>query len=724
MIRFTSLTPFAFCLGAMLAFGVVQSGCHLGDDFALGDSCEARQPRPGEVCRGGVWVSADLDATLDMESTRDQAPGQDGTGRDSSGDDMARLDSSSCVPKSAQALCEEADVWCGPLPAAEDGCGAQVEVAECGPCGNAEGCNAGVCVPECDGQTSLVLCEAAGAGCGDLDTMDSCGNQRNVRCGGCQENEACEQNVCVCVPRTEAQLCDALGAECGLQSVDDGCGAQVEIQCGDCSEFAGEFTCSNTFECSCQAESEESFCGRFAAQCGSVQGENNCGETLTVDCGGCENNDPCNADKTCPICQPLSDEALCSRQGLQCGDHQVTNNCNDMVSITCPGCDNGFVCSASGACECPEPSCQSVECGVASNACGNTKSCPNTCNATTQQCVGNNCQCKPQSDQELCADATATCGSITVTDRCNATRTVSCGSCNNGQVCTASNDCCTPKSNAQLCSEAGRVCGSLTVTDNCGVQRTISSCGSCDPGENCNNAGACVCPQPSCSGVACGSVTNACGNTASCPNTCNATTQQCVGNSCLCKPETDQQLCANTECGTISPQDRCNMTRVLTCPNSCSSGEVCSSNSCVCPQPSCSGIPCGSVSNACGNTKSCTNTCNATTQQCVNNVCSCKPQSAQEVCAGAECGSVTVTNRCTGDPLTFNCGGCAGGESCLNNQCVCPQPSCNVGICGTVTNSCGNSRLCKCPAGMVCLGATPGGGAGFCEFDCGNGIPC
>ncbi len=487
----------AWC-GLVLTSLLVLQGCPV-DTINLNEdlSCEGSEGMvsDGRVCQGGVWVIQE-GGRLDMDMSLADLP------------DMVLMppDGGGCLAESDEQLCMLANRECGPLRGQPDRCNQTRNIDECGPCDTGEVCDAfGACIAECEGQSTAELCRMGGAQCGPLQTQDTCGNMLDLNCGMCTGgNDVCQGGNCVCVPTPAPQLCSEAGAQCGFLTVADGCGNMVTIDCGGC-EMNGDFTCSGDNRCECALESDNEFCGRFSAQCGMVQGENNCGEVVTVNCGGCDNNDPCNADKTCPVCQPFDDAALCAQAGLQCGMHSVTNNCGDAVTVDCGGCTNDRECSGAGICECPTPSCNGVACGTVTNACNNSNTCNNTCNATTQQCMGNSCECKPETNVELCSAQGAVCGVITVDDRCGMTRTISCGMCGMGEICTDANVCCTPQTNAQLCNNNGRECGGLTTTDNCGVQRTINSCGSCGPGELCN-AGSCECPTPSCNGVACGMV--------------------------------------------------------------------------------------------------------------------------------------------------------------------------------------------------------------------------
>lgn len=75
-------------------------------------------------------------------------------------------------------------------------------------------------VEECEAPTDEELCDQANFECGEWETIDVCGTERSVDCGGCPEDD-CTQHTCGCEPKHCQQLPDA----CGLQS--DGCGGQI-----------------------------------------------------------------------------------------------------------------------------------------------------------------------------------------------------------------------------------------------------------------------------------------------------------------------------------------------------------------------------------------------------------------------------------------------------------------------------------------------------------------
>jgi len=152
-------------------------------------------------------------------------------------------------------------------------------------------------------------------------------------------------------------------------------------------------------------------------------------------------------------------------------------------------------------CGCTPTTCtaQGKNCGTISDGCGGTLNCGSTCPAN-QTCGGggtaNVCGCTPTT----CAAQGKNCGMIS--DGCG--KTLDCGDCQGQQSCGGggkANVCgsptCTPESNSAFCARVGKNCGSVTGTDNCGATRTVSSCGSCTSPDTCGGGGKTnVCGSP------------------------------------------------------------------------------------------------------------------------------------------------------------------------------------------------------------------------------------
>lgn len=99
----------------------------------------------------------------------------------------------------------------------------------------------------------------------------------------------------------------------------------------------------------CSPEDDESFCSELGSECGSVSGEDNCGETRTVaSCGSCSGELGCNFNKcTDAECTPESDEAFCARLAKSCGELTADDNCGvSRTANSCGGCGGELHCVA------------------------------------------------------------------------------------------------------------------------------------------------------------------------------------------------------------------------------------------------------------------------------------------------------------------------------------------------------------------------------------------
>src|SRR5690625_2410125 len=110
------------------------------------------------------------------------------------------------------------------------------------------------CDGDCEPEGERELCGERG--CGVAFLVDSCGERREVDCGGCGENEDCQENQCICTREEDQELCDGADAVCGWLVVADRCGEERHVRCGECAE-PGE--CIEN-QCICEGESEEELC--------------------------------------------------------------------------------------------------------------------------------------------------------------------------------------------------------------------------------------------------------------------------------------------------------------------------------------------------------------------------------------------------------------------------------------------------------------------------------
>ncbi len=296
--------------------------------------------------------------------------------------------------------------------------------------------------------------------------------------------------------------------------------------------------------------------------------------------------------------------------------------------------------------------------------------------------TGGGTSCQPETNAALCQARAATCGQLVMTDRCGATRTVSCGVCSGFTVCDATHACvCQPETDAQLCLSAGKTCGTQALTDRCGRARTVA-CGTCGPTSTCGGGGT--------------------------PGVCG------------CTPEANATFCARNafSCGPLTAKDNCGVTRSVTSCGTCVSPNTCSGGTCGCSSESnaqfCArrGASCGVVTGAdlCGQTRSVScgtcsgaSTCGGTGTP---NQCGCVPEDAATFCAnrGKNCGATSGYDQCGSWRVGVDCGTCAGTQTCggggSSNVCGCTPESDSAFLvrlgknCGSVTapDNCGVTR--------------------------------
>jgi hypothetical protein len=89
------------------------------------------------------------------------------------------------------------------------------------------------------------------------------------------------------------------------------------------------------------------------------------------------------------------------------------------------------------------------------------------------------------------AAASSDCGRYLCSGAACGTSCSSSSQCKAGSVCAAP-ACvapCSPESNGGFCARLGKTCGSVTASDNCGASRTVTSCGTCAAPQTCGGAG-------------------------------------------------------------------------------------------------------------------------------------------------------------------------------------------------------------------------------------------
>ncbi|MCK5803167.1 MAG: hypothetical protein KAI66_10060 [Lentisphaeria bacterium] len=289
-----------------------------------------------------------------------------------------------------------------------DGCG-----GSCGSCGANEECTAGTCE-----------CEASHA---------DCDNNGSCECDVSGPN-ICHNNTC-CTPNCSGRECgtDGCGGSCGNCESGETCNGS-----GICVCDATHADCDSDGSCECDT-SGTNVCHNNACCTPATCGANNCntindGCGGTMECGGCDAGETCNAG----TCECDANHADCDSNGSCECDTSGTNVCHDSACCT------------------PVDPCGAGICEWASDGCGNLVDCGGcgageTCNAGTCECDATHEDCDSNGSCECDTSGTSFCHL---------------------------SSCCTPD-----CS--GKDCGD----DGCG-----GTCGSCVPvNEVCNVSGQCVC---------------------------------------------------------------------------------------------------------------------------------------------------------------------------------------------------------------------------------------
>ncbi len=418
-----------------------------------------------------------------------------------------------------------------------------------------------------------------------------------------------------------------------------------------------------------------------------------------------DNNDPRDVRTDMTPCVPETDEELCVREGALCGDLTVadrcdrarTVNCGEEMCIapnTCGGGEDDNVCGCT-------PLSVTAFCGVNGDAkCGMVTGVDNCGTARTETCgtcedglacAGNQCECRPETDSEVCAANQAVCGELQTNDNCGDPRMIDCGSCTAPDECNANSCACLPEGDAATCVRLGLTCGIAMVQDNCLTDVTVDCGDTCPTNATCGGGGTanvCACDTQSDTQF-CADNSAVCGVLTALDDCANMRTVNCgpcpafqtcggamTANQCGCTPESDPEFCSRraVECGSSDGLDNCGVNRTVNC-GQCSAPE----------------------------------TCDAVTA----GQCDCVPGSNAEFCLAngdAQCGIVSGMNRC-GQQRTTDCGSCAAGFACQNKQCVC-APETDTQYCDR-NNACGAVNFpdnCGTPRNVNCLACGPGEG--------------
>lgn len=244
-------------------------------------------------------------------------------------------------------------------------------------------------------------------------------------------------------------------------------------------------------------------------------------------------------------------------------------------------------------------------------------------------CNGDNDDCEPESDAELCGDDG--CGVALLTDRCGDEREVDCQGCTGEEECIDNQCQCPGESEEKLCDDYELDCGAATVLDACDNQREIA-CGGCQNAQD-----------------------------------------ECIDNACVCEARTEQELCEDEalQCGEATITDGCGDERQLDCGD-CPDSDVCTDNICECQGESddalCDdhGVECGTttVTDQCEQERQIDCSDCSGPEECLDNICVCEPPSDDELCATVDgaCGTMEVTDEC-GDERSIECDPCPVGDT-------------------------------------------------------------
>ena len=308
-------------------------------------------------------------------------------------------------------------------------------------------------------------------------------------------------------------------------------------------------------------------CGKVADGCGGI-----------IDCGTCGVGESCGGGGTPSVCGGLPPcvPKTCSDPSVATLCGQQPDGCGGVIAAPCVTCTGTQTCGGGGtpnqcggASGCvPATTCPTstggvpMNCGVEGNGCGGTVSCGTA-------------PCPPG---EVCGGAGIpnVCGSATVIPLPDG----------GSKVIDAGPPVCIPIPQATACNPGGTpLCG--PVSNGCGG---TWSCATCTGADTCGGGGTpSVCGHPPCTPVPittactgaggapiCGSVSNGCGGTYTCPTTCTAPAF-CGGNpaapgTCGTPPCTPLTTCpSGVNCGPWP--DGCG--GVITSCGKCTSPAIC-----------------------------------------------------------------------------------------------------------------------------------------------------
>ena len=363
-----SVRGFLSSLPALLVLlaGVTFSSCAYESSTFGQFTCEEGESEPGKECRDGVLVTVggennttpglddgmpptgdmdvieDMPVPIDMEPPVDMNPPEDmeppvdmadmGPPVDM-GDDMGG--DMGCIPESDEEFCARVapNAECGVAPEMPDNCGNTRSMVQCAAeiaCAQGFTCNADLECIECMRESDAELCMGFDCGTQQVASPACGGLMVQVDCGGCGNNEGCEQNTgTCCAPLSDNEICMNETATCGTVQADNGCGQMVTANCGGCQP--GENCENNTCVCptpSCQ----DLECGEVKNACDAI-----------ADCGSCNAPNSCNSSNMCE-CIAESDADLCMAETATCGGFTVMDSCGVMRTPDCGTCPADQLC--------------------------------------------------------------------------------------------------------------------------------------------------------------------------------------------------------------------------------------------------------------------------------------------------------------------------------------------------------------------------------------------
>jgi hypothetical protein len=222
-----------------------------------------------------------------------------------------------------------------------------------------------------------------------------------------------------------------------------------------CLDLANFGACNPADGCVCSGNVNPC---KTDADCNAATPQEKMLEYFLFDLGGCVRP---------ATCAPAS----CAGQNVQCGP--ASDGCGNI--ILCGMCPSGQACIA-GKCTmgCTPKSCaqQGFLCGMQGDGCGNVQSCgtcpSGTCGGGGMPGVCGSGTCNPKT----CSQQNTMCGSVG--DGCG--NILNCGVCPQGEICggMTPGKCYQPPCTPKTCAQLGYNCGE--ATDGCG---NIINCGTC-----------------------------------------------------------------------------------------------------------------------------------------------------------------------------------------------------------------------------------------------------